>query len=61
MELKEFVRDVLVQIAEGVRDADAAVSAAGGIASPASRFGPMAQVASRGIGDELASVPIQQR
>jgi hypothetical protein len=37
MELKEFVRDVLVQIAEGVRDADEAVSAAGVVASPAIR------------------------
>ncbi|HEV8262657.1 MAG TPA: hypothetical protein VGQ19_18120 [Burkholderiales bacterium] len=42
MELKEFIRDVLVQIAEGVRDADAAVSAAGGVASPAARSGPIA-------------------
>lgn len=40
MELKEFISDVLVQIAEGVRDADEAVSQAGGVASPATRFGP---------------------
>jgi hypothetical protein len=42
VELKEFVRDVLVQIAEGVREADAGVSAAGGVASPATHFGPVA-------------------
>ena len=42
MELKEFIRDVLIQIAEGVRDADAAVLDAGGIASPATKHGPIA-------------------
>jgi hypothetical protein len=40
MELREFISDVLVQIAEGVRDADEAVAQAGGVASPATHHGP---------------------
>ena len=40
MELNEFVRDVLVQISQGVRNADAEVTKAGGVASPAARHGP---------------------
>ena len=43
MELREFIRDVLVQIAHGVKDADAEVIAAGGVASPATRSGPVSE------------------
>lgn len=37
MELREFVSDVLVQIAQGIKQADENVGLAGGIASPAVR------------------------
>ena len=40
MQLNEFVRDVLVQIAQGVRDADTKVAEAGGVASSATQLGP---------------------